>query len=218
MRHPLLVLWCPPDPAARRHPLVTSVDLERAGRFRLAVDADRHLTARVLARRAAAHRLGITPAEVRIAAEPHGRPLLHDSSGTPLPLHLSITHAGAHVGIAIATAPVGLDVQDVAALSEVLDSELVWTPGERADLAGLPLPERLCTAASWWTAKEAVLKSLGRGLLDPAEELEARHSPIPWLSLDVDPDHAAAIASAGGVDRALTSTRLGGVDDPITRG
>lgn len=218
MSHPALVLWCPPDPAARRHPLVASAELDRAARFRLAVDADRHLTARVLARRAAARRLGIDPAVIRIASEPDGRPLLLDTSGTPLPLHLSITHAGAHVGIAVAATPVGLDVQDIAALRDLLDSELVWTPRERADLAELPFPERLSTAASWWTAKEAVLKSLGRGLLDPAEDLEIRRSPVPWHSLDIDTDHAAAIASAGGTDRPMDSMRLGGVDDPITHG
>ncbi len=218
MNRPALVLWCPPDPAARRHPLVVSEELDRAARFRLAVDADRHLTARVLARRAVAQRLGIDPAGVRIASEPDGRPLLLDTSDTPLPLHLSITHAGAHVGIAVSAAPVGLDVQDTAALSHLLDSELVWTPDERADLAALPFPERVSTAASWWTAKEAVLKSLGRGLLDPAEELEIRRSPVPWHSLEVDPDHAAAIASPDGASRPTTSVCLGGVDDPIRHG
>lgn len=210
-----LVLWCAPDPSARQHGLTTAADRDRAGRFRLPVDADRRLTARVLARRAAAHHLGRDPGEVHLGAAPEGRPVLLDAHGRPLDAHLSITHAGRFVGVAVADHPVGIDVQDVAALAPVLTSDLVWTTRELHDLAALDAEQALLTAATWWTAKEAVLKSLGRGLLEPAELLEIRRPPVPWRSLDVGPSHAAAIASAGPSALLATEQHLTRIDAPI---
>ena len=191
-----LVLWCQPDPGAAAHPLATDDDRRRAARFRLPVDGHRHLTGRVLARRAAATWLGIDPAGVHVAVEPHGRPVLVDGSGDRLAAHVSVTHAGDLVGVAVAGSPVGLDVQDLAAFEGLLHSPDLWTPAEIADLALLDPAERLRSAASWWTAKEAVLKSLGRGLLDPVEALDVRDSHVPWHAVDVGDHHAAAIAGA----------------------
>jgi len=210
-----LVLWCPPDPTARGHRLLTAGDRERADCFRLTVDADRYLTARVLARRAGAAWLGIDATDVRVDVESEGRPFLVDGAGLPLAAHLSITHAGDLVGVAVAALPVGLDVQDVPALAHVLDSDLVWTATELADLARLAPTPRLTTAAAWWTAKEAVLKSLGRGLLERPEELEIRSSDVSWRSLEVAPGHAAALATAEAEALVATERRLAGINRPI---
>jgi len=206
-----LVVWCPPDRGATTHPLVTEADRQRASRFRLRVDASRHLTGRVLARRAGASWSGVDPAEVHVATEPEGRPILVDHAGAHLAAHVSITHAGDLVGVAVAGSPVGLDVQDVAAFHDLLGSPDLWTPTEIADLARTDPAVRLQTAATWWTAKEAVLKSLGRGLLDPVETLEVRDCPVHWHALDPGPGHAAAIAGAA----AVRQVRLRHLADPI---
>lgn len=205
------VLWCPPDPGARHHRLTTDAEREAASRFTHAADRDRRLTARVLARRFAAERLGVDPATVEIGTEPRGRPVLVHAEGRPL--HLSITHAGDLVGVALADQPIGIDVEVVSAMAPVLTSGVVWTARELADLGDLPLPRRLTTAATWWTAKEAVLKSLGRGLLDPAEMLEIRGSITPWQALDVGDDHAAAIAARDMQTLQAAVYRLADVDD-----
>lgn len=206
-----LVVWCPPDPQAAVHDLVTADDRARAARFRLAVDAWRHLTGRVLARRAGALWLDTDPSGVHVAVGVEGRPHLTDGRGSTLPAHVSITHAGDVVGVAVAGSAVGLDVQDVVALEGLLESPDIWTPAEIADLRSTDPVDRLRTAARWWTAKEAVLKSLGRGLLDPVQTLEARSSPVPWHALHLDDEHAAAIAGAS----PHRVVHLGCVRDPI---
>lgn len=130
--------------------------------------------------------------------------------GARLGAHISITHAGNLVGVA-AEQPVGLDVQDVAASDVLMRSADVWTAAEQHDLALMEPAQRLQTSAQWWTAKEAVLKSLGQGLFSAIESLDVRSSPAPWLCLEVGDDHAAAIA--GAVPDCIL--RLGSVNDPI---
>jgi len=224
-----LVLWAQPAPDAARHPLLDNTERARCDRFRLPLDSARHATARVLAKRAAAALLDLRPPDLVVVPDSgatSGRPTLRRLDGGPLPLHLSISHAGGLVGVALSPAPCGLDVQDVEALRPLLGSDLAFTPAERTEIAQSSPDDQVALAARWWTAKEAVLKCVGRGLLEAAELLDVRTSPasvmgagiarvIEWQALAPAAGHAAAVARPLGADAALQIVHVEDIDEPF---
>ena len=167
-----------------------SVDLDRwagPGGERLAADTltddDRVQAARLdggpasirlLARRSAtravlAATLGTDPDRLAIerwcghcGSAGHGRPVL---IGRPVDFSVSSSHGLAVV--AVSDASVGTDVEILREDSVVVDRAL--TDGERLRLAELPPGDRVRGFLRLWTAKEAVLKVVGRGIGgDPA--------------------------------------------------
>lgn len=91
-------------------------------------------------------------------------PLEKDANGAPLPsdgVFWSLSHKSAYVAAVAAQAPVGIDVERIKVVSEGLHRRIA-EPEEWA-LA----PWRDLTAFfRFWTAKEAVLKAVGTGLVD----------------------------------------------------
>jgi 4'-phosphopantetheinyl transferase len=226
---PALVWWTVPDPAALDHPLLDSTERARCSAYRREVDAARHATGRVLLKRAVAAWCGTRPDEVRVVPESGGRPRVVLGTGTATPW-VSITHAGGVVGVALAGQPCGLDVQDLAAIEPVIGSGLVYSALERDTLTRLPTAERRDVACSWWVAKEAVLKAVGCGVVEPMPGVDGRAARVRLdvagrrlelvrLVVAAPEGHRAALAvqTAGPVDVRLrslagASSDLGGVD------
>lgn len=157
----------------------TPLERARAGRFRHALDAARHLAGRALARRM----LGSGPERpltAEFAASPWGKPLC-----PPAP-DFSIAHAGAMVWVAVCHAgPVGVDVERTLPLPDVEGLAAQLHPQECAEILGRTGAERTAAFYRCWTRKEAVLKALGRGL----------SLPLPGFRVRVGPDGADWLAS-----------------------
>lgn len=94
-------------------------------------------------------------------------PLAKDPNGAPLPargVFWSLTHKPAYVAGVAARAPVGIDIETVRPVREGMYRKVAGTT-EWA----LGVEDRLTTFFRFWTAKEAVLKTGGRGLADLSE-------------------------------------------------
>src|SRR5690606_16110148 len=104
---------------------------------------------------------------------------------------LSLSHTGAHVVCAVVRgAPIGVDVEDGAGL---LDADMlakkILAPVELAAYHRLPADRRPEAVLSYWTRKEAVLKTTGEGLRVPMRTLvvsdpDAEPRVLGWASGD----------------------------------
>ncbi len=105
--------------------------------------------------------LQVDPADVPLARDQDGRPVLEDGS-----LYTSLSHTDGACAFALGTAgPVGVDIESLArldALDEIGDR--IVHPTEVAALAGLDDDERRRALLQLWVRKEACLKATGTGL------------------------------------------------------
>jgi 4'-phosphopantetheinyl transferase len=156
--------------------------------------------------------LGLTGDAVELVAGTHGRPQLAGRAAGRLDFNW--THSGdcALVALGRGVAP-GVDVERRRARPRGLDiARRYFAPDEAHWLAAQP-PERRDEAfLALWTAKEAVLKALGRGLAfgmhrltigpetDGMRLLRLEDDEVSaWQlrSLEVDRDHVATLAWRG---------------------
>lgn len=205
------VWWAGPGQARPGHrALLNAVERARADAYARAVDRDRFTVGCALSRLVLGGLLDMPAAAVSLRREcgqcggPHGRPRAAGSG-----LELSVTHSGGHVGLAVTAAgPVGLDVERIDARAADIAAS-VATENERRALARLPGDERPAAFFRFWTRKEAALKAVGTGLRVPMAAIDVsdpqRPVPVPGhgavlvSDLDVDDDHAAALAVGGTV-------------------
>ncbi|MGP1666079.1 MAG: 4'-phosphopantetheinyl transferase family protein [Rhodanobacter sp.] len=116
--------------------------------------------------------LGISAAAVGLVEGPHGRPSLdqrHDQT-----LQFNWSHSGEHAIIAIARGLTpGIDVERRRPRTRALElAQRFFSDSEAAALAALPSDQRSAAFLELWTAKEAVLKALGRGIAFGLHRLE----------------------------------------------
>lgn len=135
--------------------------------------------------------LGGTTDEVRLVAGEHGRPRLAEAPVTTLDFNWS--HCAGHAAVALARglAP-GIDIEPLGERANALRlAQRYFHPAETAALATLPAQERSRAFLELWTAKEALLKALGRGLAFGLHRLQVSCGPAPRL-LALEGDSPAA--------------------------
>ncbi|MHB1058540.1 MAG: 4'-phosphopantetheinyl transferase family protein [Rhodanobacter sp.] len=170
--------------------------------------------------------LGIEPAQVTLTDGEHGRPALaaaHDPS-----IGFNWSHSGTHALVAVARRIMpGIDLERLRPRGRVLEiAERYFSADEAAHLAALPTAERSAAFLELWTAKEAVLKALGRGIAFGLHRLSIASAAgrlqmqrlegediHAWQlqRLDVDPGLVAALAWRGG-ERRIRLGRLASDD------
>ena len=134
---------------------------ERSTRFVRESDAARFRAGRSWARRLIANQLGIPPAELLLTSGPHGKPEVPGN-----PINFNVTHTAEEIWLAVSPGPVGIDLElppdgNLAPLFRQIAAPDEWLDGVAAGIT----TERFLVL---WTAKEAVLKLLGTGLMtDP---------------------------------------------------
>lgn len=108
--------------------------------------------------------LGVAPDRVELVENEHGRPHFAAAHGTPLDFNWS--HSGERALVAIGRgAALGIDLELRRERARALEiAERYFSPDEAAALRRLPVTERSVAFLELWTAKEAVLKALGRGI------------------------------------------------------
>jgi 4'-phosphopantetheinyl transferase len=108
--------------------------------------------------------LGLPPAEVFLTEGEHGRPML--AAGHEQGLGFNWSHSGDHALIAIGrqVSP-GIDIERERDRPRALEiARRYFTMEETTALASLSGDDRHLAFLELWTAKEAVLKALGRGI------------------------------------------------------
>jgi 4'-phosphopantetheinyl transferase len=132
------------------HPVVLAVpesDLGLKGREKVAALGRHARQALAQSARLAGMRLG---------------PLEKDDHGAPLPsngIHWSLTHKECYVAAVTAPHPVGIDIEKIRPVHEGMHQRLA----DDAEWALAPEITRMLFFR-YWTAKEAVLKAVGKGL------------------------------------------------------
>ena len=135
--------------------------------------------------RYALEQAGIPTGQQRFTENPWGKPLL-EGRQTP---QFSLSHAGDWAVCAVSDCPVGVDVELPRCTLEIARRQ--FHPREAQWLAQLPTPCQPEALNRMWTAKEAFVKALGRGLtillhsflvtLSPGgAALEQDLSPLPY--------------------------------------
>ncbi|MCO6010647.1 4'-phosphopantetheinyl transferase superfamily protein [Actinoallomurus purpureus] len=159
------VWWAPRSAASERLTAVLSpAERERRLRFVREEDRDRYLVAHALTRIVLGAVSGTPPEELAFdvtcarCGGPHGKPRLPEGG-----LEFSISHSGDRIALAVAPGtPVGVDVERLIE-SRDLDglAAAVLADGEGLGPDGT---DRAAALTTYWTRKEAVLKTTGDGL------------------------------------------------------
>jgi 4'-phosphopantetheinyl transferase len=214
------VYWFPTDlPEARLEeltPLLAEGELARADRFRLPRDRSRYVAARGQLRVLLASCLGQAPSAVAIEVCPDGKPMIRSDPGSER-LQFNLSHSDGVGVLALAIEDeLGIDVERIRALPDALAiAEQFFAAGEILALRAAADEARSEKFFRYWTRKEAVVKSFGRGLIHPLDGFELspdgltpervtlrREDPrsVRWvLSLMPPiPGFVAALATAGG--------------------
>lgn len=137
---------------------------------------------------------GLPAAALTLTADTYGKPHL----AAPSSLAFNLSHCGDIVLLAIARGvEPGVDVEALRPRPRALQlAQRYFTADETAALAALPGDDRQQAFYRLWTAKEAVLKALGRGLAFGLERVGFRLTAGGTAVLPQDFQDAAAPASA----------------------
>jgi 4'-phosphopantetheinyl transferase len=163
---------------------------ERAARFRFEKDRVSYTVARGVLRAILGRYLNVTPAELRFAYSPHGKPSL-DGALRSSPLRFNVSHSHGLALYAFTSGrEVGVDVEHVRPdFAGEQIAEHFFSRGEVTSLRGLPREARLAAFFHCWTRKESYIKARGEGLSHPLELFDVSMAPgEPAALLATRPD------------------------------
>lgn len=131
------------------------------------------------------------PAEIELSVGEHGKPRLSGEQ-----FHFNLSHSGALALIAVCEdREVGVDIEQIKPGRDVVAlAERALPPADAAAVRETAETEREAIFYQRWTRHEARLKCLGVGLGSP---LPPGSPPVTVETLEVGPEHAAAVAVRG---------------------
>jgi 4'-phosphopantetheinyl transferase len=151
---------------------------QRAKKIHFEQDRRRYVAARGQLRALLGHYADVPPADVIIRTGAHGKPYLQYP---PELIHFNVSHTGDKALIAFCPdGPVGVDIEELKGetwLKEIADT--FCTESELDDIQSLPPKLQSRDLLRIWTAKEAFLKALGKGLQVPLDEIELLPGDLP---------------------------------------
>ncbi len=102
---------------------------------------------------------GTEPDALTLVTAAHGKPALAHGA-----LEFNVSHSGEHVAIALTVgSPVGVDIERVRPMSDsIAIARRFFSPEESARVTAAADPDKEFFLV--WTAKEAVVKAVGKGL------------------------------------------------------
>ncbi|MET3653884.1 4'-phosphopantetheinyl transferase family protein [Dyella japonica] len=126
--------------------------------------------------------LGVPASQVQVEASEHGRPALAGTQRDAFSFNWSHSHDQALIAITRGVLP-GIDLERLRPHPKAVPiARRYFSPDETAALEALPADQRDRAFLELWTAKEAVLKALGRGLAFGLHRLSiAGPSDLPVL-------------------------------------
>ncbi len=202
------------DPLSAEHPELTLAESDILAAFRFEKRRRDWLGGRLAAKRAVLRLAGSgvfgwcpeSTRAVEILPGPTREPQVQaPASRGPSELQVSISHSGQLAG-AVACyrddGRIGFDMERVEPVEPALYS-LAFLPTEIQAIDSVPVPSQTSWVHAFWTAKEAVSKAIGTGLMTCLHDIE--------LSLPVGPAPNETIPKC-----LLARVRMGfGVDDPL---
>lgn len=159
----------------------------RVERFRFVQHQQRSLLSRGILRALLGRYLNADPAGLEFDYETHGKPVLRLCPGWPK-IQFNLAHSQDVVVYAITVdSPVGIDVEYQRVISDVTEiAQRFFSKSEQQALQTLSSEARKTAFFHYWTAKEAVLKATGQGLIGlPTVEIS-----LPNCSLQLQGDLA----------------------------
>jgi 4'-phosphopantetheinyl transferase len=167
---------------------------------------DRRLSGRAMVQSLRLHARRAASLSAELGGYPLGA-MEKDAEGVPLPsngIYWSLTHKATYVAAVVSPMPVGIDLEKIKPVGQGMYDRLAgaqeWMLAPQQDPA---------VFFRYWTAKEAVLKAVGRGLVG-LSQCRVVHIPdenrlclvygqTPWtvLHYHIPPDHLASITSDG---------------------
>jgi 4'-phosphopantetheinyl transferase len=190
--------------------LLSSVEQDRASKFKFETDRRRYITAHAALRSIISIYITSPGRELQFASGPYGKPKLapiHDNK--KIEFNLSHSHELALIAVTQGR-EIGVDVEWVRedfTFDEV--AQRFFTTREVAALHSLPTHFQREAFYKCWTSKEAFLKAKGTGLSGELDEVKILFTPeegvrvnaiIPnWTLVDLDPrdGYVAALAVEG---------------------
>lgn len=156
---------------------------KRAQSFVREPDRCRSIASRGMLRLLLARYFGLEPKEIVFAYGPCGKPQLAPSL-TESGLRFNLSHGGGWALYAIAYCrEVGIDIEpQQRAMAWWQLAPLVFSAREQAELAGIPLGQKMEAFLCGWTRKEAYVKGRGDGLFHPLDSFDVPLARIksPW--------------------------------------
>jgi len=158
--------------------VLDSQELARAQRFRFAVDRHAYVAAHALARSMIAEVAGTTPAAVRFAAGPDGKPRLA-AALAQCRVQFNVSRSRAHVACGVTlTDELGVDVENEDHAEAMALAERYFAPTEVEMMRQAAPDRRGLLFASLWTLKEAFVKATGEGLRRSLADFSFTLDPI----------------------------------------
>lgn len=136
----------------------------------------RHLAGRMLARLALSRHFAVPPTQWSFAPDGYGKPWVVQPWWARPHLAFNLSHSSGVAVLAVtAGARVGVDVENIAARPAPLHvAARFFSPAEVRQLHACEPVEQPGQFYRCWTAKEAYVKALGRGLSIPLERFSVR--------------------------------------------
>lgn len=166
----------------RAFALLTPDEQSRAIKFRLPLLRDRFVAGRAALRHILAQYVGIPPAKVAFDYNTHGKPRLRPGRDKGAPLAFNCSHSeDCFVCAVTLDGDIGVDVESIKRSRPCTEiAERFFHSEEAAWLRALPHTEQADEFYAIWTAKEAYMKALGKGMslsLNSFSTIGARDRP-----------------------------------------
>jgi 4'-phosphopantetheinyl transferase len=181
-------------------PLLSADERARARRFAFPRHRAAFVRGRAAVRGILAAYLDVEPAAVRFRYGERGKPELEPRGD----LRFNVAHSDELALVAVTRGrDVGVDVERVDRERDRRVARRFFAASEHAAIEALPERERDLAFLRCWTAKEAYVKALGRGLSLPLDSFEVTVTPPVRLVRPAAEAAAAGIAIRGldGIDR-----------------
>ncbi len=206
----------PPSQVVGLARILSHDEMARAERFKRARDRLRYISGRAQLRLILGRYVGAQAAHLEFCYGSHGKPALQrGSGGERVRFNMSRSHGMGILAIQL-DEDIGIDIERVRLLPDALRiARRLFTVEEHRALRSLPASELGAAFFSYWTRKEAVLKSIGLGLLYPVNAFALSFKPgasperivvkreegnvTRWLIPvpEPSPGYVAALATAG---------------------
>lgn len=193
--------WLRPGEARSR--FLTHDERSRAASFVHTADRDRFVAGRFALRVLVGRLLDCAPADVTIATQARGKPVV----AGPSRLEVGVAHAGDMVLVGASSSPFGIDVEPPPPLTTVAQvAPHVCSPEELHELEASQPGDRSLAFARMWVRKEAVVKADGAGLAMPLADLRVGTGRQPPEG-QVAGWHVRDLRIPGGVPAAVAVAR-----------